>query len=50
MVFLTAYIDRLTMPKYVVTAGGDEFFLPDDSHYYYNDMEGPTYLRYDPQM
>lgn len=40
-----SYIDRLTMPKYVVTAGGDEFFLPDDSHYYYNDMKGPTYLR-----
>lgn len=35
------------MPKYVVTAGGDEFFLPDDSHYYYNEMKGPTYLRYD---
>ncbi|PIK49439.1 putative autocrine proliferation repressor protein A-like [Apostichopus japonicus] len=40
-----AYIDRLTMPKCVVSAGGDEFFLPDDSHYYYNDMKGPTYLR-----
>ncbi|XP_071814910.1 autocrine proliferation repressor protein A-like [Apostichopus japonicus] len=40
-----AYIDRLTMPKYVVTASGDEFFLPDDSHYFYSDMQGPTYLR-----
>ncbi|KAJ8032858.1 Autocrine proliferation repressor protein A [Holothuria leucospilota] len=40
-----SYIDRLTMPKYVVTAGSDEFFPPDDSHYYFNDMKGPTYLR-----
>ncbi|KAJ8037677.1 Autocrine proliferation repressor protein A [Holothuria leucospilota] len=40
-----AYRDRLIMPKYVVTAGGDEFFLPDDSHYWYSDMMGPTYLR-----
>lgn len=46
----TAYIDRLTMPKYVVTAGSDEFFPPDDSHYYYDDMKGPTYLRYAQQF
>ncbi|XP_070581613.1 autocrine proliferation repressor protein A-like [Ptychodera flava] len=43
-----AYRDRLTMPKLVVTASGDEFFLPDDSHYYYNDMKGPTYLKITP--
>lgn len=40
-----SYKDRLTMPKFIVTAGEGEFLLPDDSHYYYNDMEGPTYLR-----
>ncbi|XP_077980688.1 autocrine proliferation repressor protein A-like [Glandiceps talaboti] len=43
-----AYRDRLTMPKLVVTASGDEFFLPDDSHYYYDNMKGPTYLKITP--
>ncbi|XP_041364664.1 autocrine proliferation repressor protein A-like [Gigantopelta aegis] len=40
-----SYNDTLTMPKLIITTGGDEFFLPDDSHYYYNDLVGPKYLR-----
>jgi len=32
------YKDRLTMPKFVVNAGGDEFFLPDDSRYWWDEM------------
>lgn len=32
------------MPKMVFSTGGDEFFLPDDSHYYLSDMKGPTYV------
>ncbi|XP_025106923.1 autocrine proliferation repressor protein A-like isoform X2 [Pomacea canaliculata] len=39
------YKDRLTMPKYIITTGGDEFFLPDDSYYYLDQMLGDTYLR-----
>ncbi|XP_006811763.1 autocrine proliferation repressor protein A-like [Saccoglossus kowalevskii] len=42
------YKDRLTMPKMIISTGGDEFFLPDDSHYYYDQMEGITYLRITP--
>ena len=34
------------MPKYVITSANDEFFLPDDSHYYFSEMQGPTYLRW----
>ncbi|XP_072027744.1 autocrine proliferation repressor protein A-like [Amphiura filiformis] len=40
-----AYKDRLTMPKYIITASNDEFFLVDDSHYYFDQMIGPTYMR-----
>lgn len=40
-----AYRELLTLPKYVITAGSDEFFIPDDAHYYYDQMLGPTYLR-----
>ncbi|XP_072168404.1 autocrine proliferation repressor protein A-like [Diadema setosum] len=43
-----AYKDRLTMPKLIVTAGSDEFFLPDDSDYYFNQIPGPKYLRITP--
>ena len=32
------------MPKMVFSTGGDEFFLPDDSHYYFSDMKGPKYV------
>lgn len=39
------YIPRLTKPKYVISASGDEFFLPDDHHYWYKNMQGPTMLR-----
>nr|KAG5691328.1 hypothetical protein BaRGS_014027 [Batillaria attramentaria] len=40
-----SYDARLTMPKLVISTGGDEFFLPDDSHYYFNNLTKPTYLR-----
>ena len=35
-----SYIDRLTMPKYIVNAAGDEFFLPDSSQFYFADLKG----------
>lgn len=40
--------ERLTMPKYVVSATGDEFFLPDSSWFYYDALKGEKYLRYVP--
>ena len=33
------------MPKYIITTSSDEFFIPDDSHYYFNDLPGEKYLR-----
>jgi len=36
------------IPKYLVCASGDEFFLPDDSHFYYKDLPGEKYIRYIP--
>jgi PhoPQ-activated pathogenicity-related protein len=40
-----AYRDRLTMPKYAIDASGDEYFMPDDSHYWLKDMKGEMYFR-----
>lgn len=42
------YRDRLTMPKFIVNACGDQFFLPDSSHFYFKDLSGVKYLRYVP--
>lgn len=40
------YRDRLTMPKFVVNAAGDQYFPPDSSKFYFGDLVGPKYLRY----
>jgi PhoPQ-activated pathogenicity-related protein len=42
------YRDRLTMPKLVLNAAGDQFFLPDSTQFYWKDLKGPKYLRYVP--
>jgi len=42
------YLDRLTIPKFIVNAGGDQFFLPDSWRFYYQDLKGPKQLRYVP--
>jgi PhoPQ-activated pathogenicity-related protein len=42
------YRDRLTMPKFIVNACGDQYFTPDSSKFYFDDLRGPKYLRYVP--
>jgi PhoPQ-activated pathogenicity-related protein len=42
------YRDRLTMPKFIINASGDQFFLPDSSRFYFDDLTGDKYLRYVP--
>lgn len=43
-----AYRDRLTLPKLLLNACGDQFFLPDSSQFYFDELPGPKYLRYIP--
>lgn len=43
-----SYLDRLTMPKLILNAAGDQFFLPDSSQFYWNDLKGEKSLRYVP--
>jgi PhoPQ-activated pathogenicity-related protein len=43
-----SYRDRLTLPKYVINAAGDQFFLPDSSQFYWNGLKGEKLLRYVP--
>lgn len=42
------YREQLTLPKFIVNATGDEFFLLDSSQFYWNDLKGAKYLRYVP--
>ncbi len=42
------YRDRYTMPKFMINAAGDQFFLPDSWQFYFNDLPGEKYLRYVP--
>jgi PhoPQ-activated pathogenicity-related protein len=42
------YRDRLTMPKFLINAADDQFFLPDSSQFYFSQLPDPKYLRYVP--
>jgi len=43
-----SYRDRYTMPKLLINSTGDQYFLPDNSQYYFQDLPDPKYLRYVP--
>lgn len=43
-----AYRHRLTMPKLILNAAGDQFFLPDSSQFSWDELRGENYLRYVP--
>jgi PhoPQ-activated pathogenicity-related protein len=42
------YRHRLSIPKFVVNAAGDQYFTPDSSKFYFDDLKGVKYLRYVP--
>ena len=42
------YRERLTLPKFMINASGDQFFLPDSAQFYFKDLPGVKYLRYVP--
>lgn len=43
-----SYRERLTMPKLLINACGDQFFLPDSSQFYFGALPGEKFLRYIP--
>jgi PhoPQ-activated pathogenicity-related protein len=42
-----SYRKRFTMPKLIVNAAGDQFFLPDSSRFYFDDLPGEKHLLYE---
>jgi PhoPQ-activated pathogenicity-related protein len=43
-----AYRNRFDMPKCVINAAGDQFFCPDSSQFYFDDLPGEKHLCYVP--
>ena len=39
------YRDRLTLPKYLIMAAGDDFFVSDSAQFYIHKLTGETYMR-----
>ena len=44
------YRSRLTMPKYLINATGDQFFPVASSQFYFDSLPGVKYLRYVPNV
>jgi PhoPQ-activated pathogenicity-related protein len=40
--------ERMRIPKFIINASGDQFFLPDNSQFYYGEMPEEKHLRYVP--
>lgn len=43
-----SFIDKLDMPKLLINAASDEFFVTDSWKFYWNDLKGNSYLQYIP--
>ena len=43
-----SFIDKFTMPKYIINAGSDEFFSTDSWRFYYDKLQGEKIIRYVP--
>ncbi|HIN25935.1 MAG TPA: PhoPQ-activated pathogenicity-like protein PqaA type [Candidatus Marinimicrobia bacterium] len=43
-----SFIDQLTLPKFLINATGDEFFVTDSWQFYWNDLVGDKYIQYVP--
>lgn len=42
------YQPRLAMPKYIINASGDDFYVPDNTRFYYDKLPGEKSLRIAP--
>ena len=45
-----SYRDRLTMPKFIINAAGDQYFLPDSWKFYFDGLKGEKFLCYMPNV
>ena len=45
-----SYRHLLNIPKYIITASGDDFFLPDSSRFYFDELRGDKWQRVLPDL
>lgn len=45
-----AYTDILTMPKFIISTGGDEFLMPDNNDYYWSELQGEKHFHQFPNL
>lgn len=43
-----SFREQLDLPKFIINATGDEFFVTDSWQFYWDDLVGPKYLQYIP--
>ena len=43
-----SFIDQLTLPKFLINATGDEFFITDSWQFYWDELVGDKYIQYVP--
>lgn len=43
-----SYRELRTLPKFLINSTGDQFFLPDSSQFYFDELPGEKYLRHVP--
>jgi len=46
--YMYRHRERMRIPKYVINATGDQYFLPDNSRFYFQDLPDEKHLRYVP--
>ncbi|HXG64645.1 MAG TPA: PhoPQ-activated pathogenicity-related family protein [Blastocatellia bacterium] len=46
--FMYRHRERMKIPKFILNATGDQYFLPDNSRFYFGDLPQEKYLRYVP--
>ena len=46
--YMYRHREGLSIPKYVINASGDQYFLPDNSQFYFSDLPEEKFLRYVP--
>lgn len=44
------YMEHLNIPKYIINASSDDFFLPDSSQFYYQNLPGKKWMRVLPNL
>ena len=45
-----SYRDNLSLPKYIISASADDFFLPDSAQFYFKDLPGKKWMRVLPNL